>query len=269
MRAIFILGLTAAVAAMSQTKENHDLGYKDTPELPGLGFHVHDPDRPRPGVVTPGTQAGAPPSDAIILFDGSNLSKWVTAKRNDPLLVSTDPAQWKVENGYLEVTAGKGAIATKDRFGDVQLHIEWAAPAEVKGNSQGRGNSGVFLQKRYEIQVLDSFENPTYADGQAGAVYGQWPPLVNASRRPGEWQAYDIVFEAPKLDGDRVIKAAAVTVFHNGVLVQLHREIMGPTKHRELAKYVAQPAEDSLMLQDHGNPVRYRNIWVRRLNPTR
>jgi hypothetical protein len=135
----------------------------------------------------------------------------------------------------------------------------------VSGNSQGRGNSGVFLQGRYEIQVLDSFENPTYADGQAGAIYGQWPPLVNAARKPGEWQAYDIVFEAAKFEGGRLTKPAYVTVFHNGVLVQNHHDIMGPTQHQKLAQYGAEPAEDSLQLQDHGNPVHYRNIWVRRL----
>jgi hypothetical protein len=230
---------------------NHDLGYTDTPMLPGLPFHVHDPARPRPPVVTPGTQ-GSAPSDAIVLFDGKDLSHWA--------------GKWKVENGYLEVVPKAGDLASKEKFGDVQLHIEWASPALVKGNSQGRGNSGVFLQGRFEVQVLDSFENPTYADGQASAVYGQWPPLVNASRKPGEWQAYDIVFEAPRFEGEQVTKPAYLTVFHNGVLVQNHREVMGPTMHRQLAKYVPQPAEDSLKLQDHGNPVRYRNIWIRRLS---
>ncbi len=232
--------------------QNHDLGYTDTPMLPGLPFHVHDPARPRPPVVTPGTQ-GSAPSDAIVLFDGQDLSQWM-------------PSKWKVEKGYVEVTPHAGDLVSKQKFGDVQLHIEWAAPAEVKGNSQGRGNSGVFLQGRYEVQVLDSFENPTYADGQAGAIYGQWPPLVNAARRPGEWQAYDIIFEAPRFEGEKLIKPAFLTVIHNGVLVQNHREVMGPTKHRELAKYVPQPAEDSLKLQDHGNPVRYRNIWIRKIS---
>jgi hypothetical protein len=234
--------------------------------LPGLPFHVHDPDRRRPDAVTPGARLGDAPSDAIVLFDGKDLSKWVAAKRADPLQASTDAPTWKVEKGYVEVVPGKGDIATREHFGDVQLHVEWATPAEVKGNSQGRGNSGVFLQKRFEIQVLDSFENPTYADGQAGAVYGQWPPFVNASRKPGEWQAYDIIFEAPRMSGDKVITPAFVTVFHNGVLVQYHRSVMGPTKHKELAKYVAQPAEDSLLLQNHGNPTRFRNIWVRKIN---
>jgi len=268
-RPCLVLTLLAALAAAAfaqdtkKTQENHDLGYTDTPMLPGLPWHVHDPARPRPQAVTPGAQLGMPPSDAIILFDGKDLSNWISAKDGAP---PNTPAKWKVENGYMEVVRGAGQIVSKQKFGDMQLHIEFATPATVRGNSQERGNSGVFLQNRYEIQVLDSFENPTYADGQAGAVYGQWPPLVNASRKPGEWQVYDIVFEAPRLDGDRVMKPAYVTVFHNGVLVQNHREIMGPTLHREVAHYSAQPAEDSLGLQDHNNPTRYRNIWVRRLN---
>jgi hypothetical protein len=232
--------------------QNHDLGYTDTPMLPGLPFHVHDPARPRPQVVTPGTQ-GSAPSDAVVLFDGKDLAHWT-------------PAKWKVENGYMEVVPHAGDLISKEKFGDAQLHIEWAAPAQVKGDSQGRGNSGVFLQSRYEVQVLDSFDNPTYADGQAGAIYGQWPPLVNASRKPGEWQTYDIVFEAPRFEGEKLVKPAFITVFHNGILVHNHREAMGPTMHRELAKYVPQPAEDSLKLQDHGNPVRYRNIWIRRIS---
>jgi hypothetical protein len=179
--------------------------------------------------------------------------------------VTNDPPQWKLENGYVEVVPGKGDMATKEKFGDVQLHIEWATPAEVKGNSQNRGNSGVFLQGRFEVQVLDSYQNPTYADGQAGAIYGQTPPLVNATRKPGEWQTYDIVFQAPLLHGDQLVTPAYETVFLNGVLVQNHREIIGPTVHRQLAKWVPQPAEDSLALQNHGTPVRYRNIWIRKL----
>jgi hypothetical protein len=252
-----LLALIAAAVAMCQTP-NHDLGYTDTPMLPGLPYHVHDPARPHPRVVTPAMKSGGAPSDAIVLFDGKDLSQWISVK-------TSQPAAWKVGKGYFEVVKGAGQIATKEKFGDIQLHIEWASPAMVSGNSQGRGNSGVFLQGRYEIQVLDSYQNPTYADGQASAIYGQWPPLVNAARKPGEWQAYDIVFEAPRFDGANLVKPAFVTVFHNGVLTQNHHEIMGPTMHRELANYVAQPAEDSLQLQDHGNPVRYRNIWIRRL----
>lgn len=235
-----------------------DLGYTDTPMLPGLPYHVHDPARPHPPVVTPAAQPGGAPSDAIVLFDGKDLSHWVSAKTGSA-------APWKVENGYFEVAPRAGDIATKEKFGDIQLHIEWAAPAEVRGDSQDRGNSGIYLQSRYEVQVLDSYNNPTYADGQAGAIYGQWPPLVNATRKPGEWQSYDIVFESPQFQGGALLKPAYLTVFLNGVLVQNHKEIMGPTVYRAVAKYVPQPEQDSLLLQDHGAPVRYRNIWIRRL----
>jgi hypothetical protein len=254
-------GLVAAVTlAVGQTPAptpNRDLGYTDTPMLPGLPYHVHDPERPRPPIVTPAAQVGGAPSDALVLFDGKDLSHWESRGRTG--------RGWKVENGYFEVVPGTGDLATKEKFGDCQLHIEWAAPAEVRGNSQNRGNSGIFLQGRYEVQVLDSFQSLTYPDGQAGALYGQWPPLVNATRKPGEWQSYDIVFEAPRMDGGKVAKPAYLTVFLNGVLLHNRKELMGPTVHRELAKYAPQPAEDSLVLQDHQTPVRYRNIWIRKL----
>lgn len=244
-----------------------DLGYTDTPMLPHSPYHVHDPARPHPAVVTPSTQLGGAPSDAIVLFDGHDLSQWTSARLGTAdFTANANPARWKVADGYFEVTPRTGDIATKEKFGDVQLHIEWAAPEEVRGSSQGRGNSGIFLQGRYEVQVLDSYQNPTYADGQAGAIYGQWPPLVNAARKPGEWQSYDIVFEAPHFAGGQLTKPAYLTVFLNGVLLHNRQEVMGPTVHRALAKYVPQPAEDSLVLQDHGNPVRYRNIWIRRLH---
>jgi hypothetical protein len=246
-----VLIASAALLAQAPAK---DLGYTDTPTLPGTAYHVHDPARPHPAVVTPGTPAGAAPSDAIVLFDGRDLARWTPSRQS-----------WKVENGYIEVIPDSGDLRTKETFGDVQLHVEWAAPAEVRGTSQNRGNSGIFLQSRYEVQVLDSFDNPTYADGQAGAIYGQWPPLVNPARRPGEWQSYDIVFEAPRFDGDRLVQPAYLTVFLNGVLIHHHQEVMGPTVHRALANYVAQPAEDALVLQDHQQRVRYRNIWIRRL----
>lgn len=253
MRRFALLLLTAGLAMSGQA--NHDLGYEDTPMLPGLPFHVHDPNRPHPPVVTPAAQVGGAPSDAVVLFDGKDLSAWKTPQHGN----------WKVANGYLEVTPGAGDLVTKQKFGDVQLHVEWAAPAEVRGNSQNRGNSGIYLQGRYEVQVLDSYRNPTYADGQAGALYGQWPPLANATRKPGEWQSYDIVFEAPKFESGKLLKPAYATAFLNGVLLHNHKELMGPTVHRALAKYVEQPAEDSLVLQDHQHPVRYRNIWIRRL----
>jgi hypothetical protein len=252
MRTIALLASAAAVLAQAP---NPNLGYTDTPILPGLPYHVHDPARPHPPAVVPGAQPGGAPSDAMVLFDGSNLSKWKSR------------APWKVQNGYMEVTAGAGDLSTVDSFGDIQLHLEWAAPAEVRGASQNRGNSGVFLQGLYEVQVLDSFNNVTYADGQAGALYGQWPPLVNAARRPGEWQSYDIVFEAPRFDSElRLARPAYITVFHNGVLLHHRKELMGPTVHRALPQYRQQPAEGPIVLQDHGNPVRYRNIWVRRLS---
>ena len=249
----FALLLVAALAAFGQA--NNDLGYTDTPMLPGLQYRVHDPARPHPPLVTPAAQAGGAPSDAIVLFDGRDLSQWSfkTAKT------------WKVENGYFEVVPGAGDMTSKQAFGDIQLHLEFAAPLPVRNTSQNRGNSGIFLQGLYEIQVLDDWDNPTYADGQAGAIYGQWPPLANPARKPGEWQSYDIFFEAPKLEGDRVLKPAYVTVMLKGVLLHLHQEIMGPTVHRALAKYKAQPAEAPLVLQDHQQPGRFRNIWVRRL----
>lgn len=237
-------------------------GYDDTPILPGTPWHVHDGRRPQPRIVTPGTEStqarpGRPPSDAIVLFDGRDLSQW---KGRD------GEARWLVQDGYMEVN-GTGNIETKEHFGDCQLHLEWAAPAEIKGSSQGRGNSGVFLMGRYEIQVLDGYNNPTYADGMTAAIYGQYPPLVNACREPGAWQTYDIFFVAPRFEGQRLVSPAYVTVVHNGVLVHHHQAILGPTGHRILASYDApHPPQGPLMLQDHGgDKVRYRNIWIRPL----
>jgi hypothetical protein len=241
-----------------------EIGYRDTPVLPGQKWRVHDIDRPRPKLVTPGADVGQPPSDAVVLFDGRDLSQWVTAgKRENRGKVS--PAAWKVENGYFEVVGGAGDLMSKEKFGDAQYHVEWAAPAEVRGASQFRANSGVLIMGRYEIQVLDSWDNLTYADGQAGSIYGQWPPLVNASRKPGEWQSYDIVFEAPRFEGNRVAKPAYATVFHNGVLMHHRQEIIGRMAHRVVGTYAPHGPEEPLMLQDHGDKVRYRNIWVRRL----
>ena len=249
--------IVVSIYAFAQNRQgpgvNNDLGFTDTPMLPGLPYHVHDPARPYAPVVAPASQPGGPPSDAIVLFDGKDLSAWESGER------------WKVRNGFFEIAPGTGDLKTRAKFGDCQLHIEWAAPAEVRGRSQGRGNSGVFLQGLYEVQVLDSYENPTYADGQAGAIYGQWPPLANATRKPGEWQAYDIVFEAPRFEGEKLVKPAYMTVFLNGVVLHNRRELMGPTVYRQVAKYAPQPAEAPLVLQDHGNPVQFRNIWIRRL----
>jgi hypothetical protein len=248
-----LLILLSAACALALAQDS-PVGYTDTPMLPDLSYRVHDPARPHPPVVSPAGQPGGPPSDAIVLFDGRDLSQWTPTRQ-----------LWKVEDGYIEVVANAGDLRSKEKFGDIQLHIEWAAPAQIRGNSQNRGNSGIFLQGRYEVQVLDSSGNLTYADGQAGAIYGQWPPLANATRKPGEWQTYDIVFEAPRFEGQKLIKPAYLTVFLNGVLLHNRKELMGPTVHRQLAKYAPQPEEDSLVLQDHQNPVRYRNIWVRRL----
>ena len=262
-----LMATLAMVPCAADDRVKYPTGYTDTPFLPGERWRVHDDARPRPRIVEPGTagsatEPGKPPSDAIVLFDGKDLSNWVQRGRDGKIL---EPA-WKVENGYIELVAGVGSHKSKEAFGDVQLHIEWATPAEVTGASQARGNSGVMFMEQYEIQVLDSYENITYADGQAGSIYGQYPPLVNASRKPGEWQAYDIVFEAPRFEGDKLVKPAFVTVFHNGVLLHHRREMMGPMRHRVLSEYVPHEAELPLLLQAHGGPVRYRNIWVRRLD---
>jgi len=255
-----------ALAAGVTIAQQSDQGFTDTPLLPGLPWHVHDPARPHPKVVTPGAQPGQPPSDAIILFDGKDLSKWTAARLGTAAYtVSSDAAPWKVGNGYFEVVPRSGDIASKEKFGDVQLHVEWMEPADIGGSSQNRGNSGVFLMGLFEIQVLDSFRSPTYADGQAGAMYGQWPPLVNAVRSPGEWQVYDIVFGAPVYAGDKMTRPASMTAFLNGVLLHDHKEEMGPTIYRQIPKYVAGPPEGPIILQDHGAPVRFRNIWARRL----
>ena len=212
-----------------------------------------------PPVITPGRTPSDPPSDAVVLFDGKDLSAWRSANGNGE-------AKWTVRDGYMEVAPRTGDIATKQEFGDCQLHIEWATPTEVKGEGQERGNSGVFLMERYEVQVLDSYDNKTYAHGQAGAVYKQYAPLVNACRKPGEWQTYDIIFKAPKFDEQgKVTERARVTVLQNGVLIQNNVEIYGNTWHDKPALYIAHGPKASLKLQDHGNPVRYRNVWIRSL----
>lgn len=243
-----------------------EAGFTDTPLVPGTSFHVHDPSRPRPTVITPGAQIGQPPSDAVVLFDGKDLSKWSAVQFGTASYTQSDAvAPWKVEDGYFEVVPGSGGIATREKFGDVQVHLEWAAPASRAGNSQNRGNSGLFLMGLYEVQILDNHNNPTYADGTAGAIYGQWPPLVNALRPAGEWQSYDVVFEAPRFQGNTLVKPAFLTVFINGVVVHNRRQSMGPMVYRNVATYTPHPAEGPIGLQDHDHPVRYRNIWVRRL----
>jgi len=213
---------------------------------------------PVPAVVSPG-QDGAPPSDAIVLFDGSDLSEWVAEEDGGD-------AEWSVDDGAMTVTRGSGDIVSRRSFGDVQLHIEWRTPAEVRGEGQGRGNSGVYFMELYEIQILDSYENSTYPNGQAGAIYKQYIPMVNASRGPGEWQSYDVVFTAPRFDAaGELLNPAYLTVLHNGVLIQNHAELQGPTVWVGNPVYEAHADRAPILLQNHGNPVSYRNIWVREI----
>jgi hypothetical protein len=254
--------LCVAAALFAQQKKTP--GYSDTAILPGQKWHVHDPDRPHPNPVTPGKELGAPSSDAIVLFDGKDLSRWMQHGRGPERGKDVD-AKWKVENGYFECAPSTGDLITREKFGDAQLHIEWMEPTEIRGENQDRGNSGVLLMNRYEIQVLDSSGTVTYADGQAGSLYGQWPPLVNPIRKQGEWQVYDIVFEAPKFEAGKLARPAFATVFFNGLVVHHRKEILGTMVHRAVAKYTPHDAEEPLSLQDHGHKVRYRNVWIRRL----
>jgi hypothetical protein len=226
-------------------------------------WKMHDLNRPQPRVIDPGApgtqeRPGAPPSDAVVLFNGKDMSEWRSQ--------SGGPAGWRVADGTLETVKGAGLIFSRKEFGDCQLHVEWATPAPAVGDGQGRGNSGIFLMTKYEIQVLDSYQNKTYADGSAAAVYGQFPPLVNASKPPGQWQTYDIVFHAPRFDErGTVLRPARFTVLHNGVVVQDHVEVTGPTDNKIRLPYQTHAAKMPISLQDHGNPVRFRNIWVREL----
>lgn len=236
-------------------------------KIDGVMVHETDPAlQPPPPSVTPGTasspkQAGAAPSDAVVLFDGRSLEGWMSDKDNAP-------TKWVVKDGAMMPTADSGMIQTKQEFGSCQLHLEFATPREVSGEGQGRGNSGVFLMGQYEIQVLDSYGNSTYPDGQCAALYGRAVPLVNACRKPGEWQSYDIVFHRPVFENGEVVKRATFTVIHNGVLVLDHVELSGGTGWlggHAVTEYVPHEDEGPLMLQDHGNPVKFRNVWVRPL----
>jgi hypothetical protein len=231
---------------------------------PDPNFLDHDRTRPQPPVITGATastqdQPGKPPSDATVLFDGKDISQWVS--------MDGSPTKWITRDGYMECVKGSGYVRTLQNFGDCQLHVEWATPVPPHGEGQGRGNSGVFLGlDRYEIQVLDSFGSQTYPDGSAAAIYGQYPPLANASRAPGEWQIYDIIYRAPRFDAAaKLLSPVRLTVFHNGVLVQNNVELTGPTSWLERAPYQPHPEKQPISLQDHGNPVRFRNIWVREL----
>jgi hypothetical protein len=276
--------LVAAEPAKPKGKSDAKKGYDDVPAPVGpavranpAGFKIHDLDRAAPPVVTPGAQPGAAPSDAIILFDGKDLSKWQSKemkevddkKTGKKKKVATDKnidAQWKVENGYVQCVPGSGDIFTRDALGDCQLHLEFATPAKVEGDSQGRGNSGVFFLSTYELQILDAYNNPSYSDGITGAVYGQYPPYVNVCKPPGEWQTYDVIFRGPRFDEQgNVTRKARMTVFLNGVVVQDNSELVGPTSHKRRAPYTPHADKAPLKIQDHHNDTRYRNIWVRPL----
>jgi 3-keto-disaccharide hydrolase len=256
LSAVFLLIAPLVLAVSASRHSPQSLAQKAELEK----WAIHDLNRPLPPVVDPGA-AGPPeaaPSDAIVLFDGKDLSQWQDGQGA--------PAKWKVEGGYMEVVPKAGPARTKKGFGDCQLHVEWATPSVVSGEGQERGNSGVFLMDTYEVQVLDSYGNRTYADGQAAAIYGQYPPLINASRKPGEWQTYDIVFHRPRFGADgKLLEPARMTVFHNGVLVHDNDVLSGPTAHKARPPYKAHADKLPLSLQDHGNPVRYRNIWLREL----
>ena len=255
--ALALAGLGAATSLFAA--EEH-LGYTNTPIIPGTKWHVHDGDRPQPRIVTPGatfSQMAGAPSDATVLFDGKDLSQFERSGGGD--------ARWKVQDGFIVAVPNSGSIRTKGKFADFQLHLEWAEPGDAKGSSQGRGNSGVLMNGIYEVQVLDCYNNKTYPDGQTGGLYGQTPPLVNACKPPGEWQTYEIIFESPRWDGeDKLVKKANVTVIHNGVLLHHRRELTGTTPHQQNGNYnKPHPPEMFIELQDHGNAVRFRNIWVR------
>lgn len=243
------------------------IGYSDTPVIPGTKWKVHDIDRPRPEAVAPGKEPGAPPADAVVIFDGKS-SDALQAQEKDAKGKATGklvPCPWKIEDGVMLISGGD--CWTKQEFGSCQLHLEWMSAPETKGNSQKKGNAGVFFMDRYESQMLDCDNNPTYADGMTGGVYGQTPPLVNAVRPAGQWQVYDIVFTAPKLENGKVVEPAYITTFVNGICVQNHTKIMGPTKHKNITDYNSGefPEKAPIRIQDHKNepPVRIRNIWIR------
>jgi 3-keto-disaccharide hydrolase len=256
-----VVGLTAACGGTDDALDAAKAAVEDAEETASVQESQRPEDtevwEPEPALVEPGS-AGAPPSDAVVLFDGTGLSAW---ERED----GTD-AEWLVADGAMTVVGGARNIRTRQGFGDVQLHIEWRSPAEVSGESQGRGNSGVFFMERYELQVLDSYENRTYSNGQAGSIYKQHIPLVNASRGPGEWQSYDVAFTAPRFAANGELSSPArMTVFHNGVLIQNQVELAGPTEYIGQPQYEAHEDRVPILLQDHGNPVSYRNVWVREL----
>jgi hypothetical protein len=255
----WLAALLAGMAAMPAAAQDRP-GFKDTPMLPGGEWHVHDADRPAPPVVTPAASPGGAPSDAILLFDGRSTEAW-----------RSEGAAWPVADGAMRVPereagGAESNLVSKQSFGDVQLHLEFRSPNPPTRTSQNRGNSGIYFMERYEVQVLDGYQNPTYADGTVGAVYGWKPPLVNAARKPGEWQSYDIVFERPRFKADGSLdRPAYVTVMLNGVLVQNHQPMLGAVNYRHVSAYTAHGDAAPLYLQDHDSPVSFRNIWIRPL----
>jgi len=260
MKLLPALALVALFTAChAQDDKPSPIGYEDTPLIPGTEWRVHDIKRPAPKVVAPGKTASDAPADAIVLFDGKNTDAFVGKEGA--------PCQWKVENGELFVFGGD--IWTKEKFGDCQIHLEWQSQPNTKGNSQKKGNSGIFIQNLYEVQILDCYNNPTYADGHAGSIYGQTPALVNAVRPPGEWQVYEVLFTAPKVKDGKVTEPAYVTIIINGIVVQNHTAIMGPTRHKQATSYEGVTGEKApIRFQDHKNdpPVKFRNIWIRPLS---
>lgn len=256
--AVLIIALPCLPASADLVKAKDGsgvFGYKDTPKLPWCDYVMHDPDRPIPPRVDPGPAGPCvpPPSDAVVLFNGSSLAAWEQAPT------------WKVENG--ELVAGEGKLTTRQSFGDLQVHVEWMAPANFQGPWYAHGNNGVTFMDQFEIQTFDSYENriPLYADGQCAAIYGQTPPRVNACRKAGEWQTFDIFFTAPVFADGKLVKPARVTLLHNGVLVHLDQEIYGETRHRQAPAYKRTVSTGPLSLPAHYCPVRFRNIWVRPL----
>jgi len=259
---ICFFAIFAGCATQQAAKQGDKRQYVETDAGRWL---IHDMNRPAPVVIEPGTEStqsepGKAPSDAVVLFDGTDLSEWTNTKGN--------PSKWVLGDGYMESVKGSGYIQSKREFGSCQLHVEFATPAPVKGSSQGRGNSGVFLMGQYEVQVLDSYDNKTYPDGQCVALYGRAVPLVNACRKPGKWQSYDIIFHRPTFKGDKIDRKPTFIVFHNGVLVHDYVELQGGTGWRgphAISDFEPHGDKGPISLQDHGNPVRYRNIWIREL----
>jgi hypothetical protein len=259
MRTLLLATVGAALTLSLVTAQQAPTGYDDTPMQPNGRWHIHDGKRPQPPIVTPGPLAPSPPPpDATVLVGaGTDRSAW-------QMMADGTAVTWPMADGVL--STGKGMIRTRAEFTDYQLHVEFATPSQVRGHSQERGNSGVYLNGKFEIQVLDSYQNITYPDGQAAAMYGQFPPLVNASRPPGEWQSYDIAFRSPRFkSGGALESPAIVTVLHNGLVVHHATAFWGPTQHKKIDPYTPDNAKGPIALQDHGNPVRYRNIWIRRL----